>query len=132
MRPDAPNSRGAGHIGKRVVTVIDEYPARIALHPAHVQVEIAIAIHVGKHWAAVPKIFRCRLRVLQAGCRCDIRKCVVAIIAVEQVRADIPANNEKVDVTVRIVVPGSRASSEHRDHAVVAGSLGIPNREIQP
>ena len=63
-RPDFTNTRGDGYIGKCTVAVIDEDQGRVALYTTHVQIEVAIAIHVGEHRAAVPIIFRCRLSVL--------------------------------------------------------------------
>jgi len=128
---DACNARRSCHIRKRTVAVVGKNEAGVAVYAAHVQVEIAVSIHIGKHRAAMAVIFGRGFRKLQAGCCGDIGESIVTVITVEKVRSDVSANDEQVDVTVGIEVTRGRAARDKRDEADIAGVFGIPNRKIK-
>ena len=104
----------SGDVVEGAVAVVAEQQRRIALQPAEEQVEVAVAIQVGERSSGMPVVETRRAGVGQAGGGRHLGEAEPAVVAVQQIGADVAADDEQVDVAVAVVVAGRSAASRHQ------------------
>jgi len=71
----------------------------------------------------VPVIFRRGLGKCQPRCRSDFDKDIVAFVSLEEIRSDITANDEQIDIAIIIVIARSYTAGNKWNIEFVAGFL---------
>ncbi len=107
-------------VGERAIAVVAVELRWFVVEAGHVQIEIAVPVVVGEDGTAAEH------RVVDLRRSRDLFERTVALVAVEQVRAGVTSNDEKIDPAVVVVVAGRDAATE--DPLVAGGATRIAVR----
>ena len=103
-----------GHVREGAVAVVAEQAGRVALQAADEQIEVAVAIDVGEGRPGVAVVAGRRAGEGEPGrCR-HLGEPQAAVVAIQEVGADVTAHDEQVDVAVVVVVAGRGAGAGHQ------------------